>query len=92
MSYKIKNGSVDVYSCKSNSNGSAPRTASLIPADRLLMETDSPFLAPEPKRGSTNEPSFIKYTAQKLAEIRDISYNDLITQTTNNFIKLFTLN
>ena len=67
-------------------------TASLIPADRLLMETDSPFLAPEPKRGSTNEPSFIKYTAQKLAEIRDISYNDLITHTSNNFIKLFSLN
>jgi len=49
-------------------------TASLIPVDRLLIETDSPFLAPEPKRGSTNEPSFIKYTAQKLAKIKDISF------------------
>ena len=68
------------------------KTVSLIPIDRLLIETDSPFLAPEPKRGSTNEPSFIKYTAQKLAEIKNISYNDLIVYTSNNFIKLFSLN
>ena len=67
-------------------------TVSLIPIDRLLIETDSPFLAPEPKRGFTNEPSFIKYTAQKLAEIKNISYNDLIVYTSNNFIKLFSLN
>ena len=67
-------------------------TASLIPVDRLLIETDSPFLAPEPKRGSTNEPSFIKYTAQKLAEIKNISYDDLIVYTSNNFIKLFSIN
>ena len=67
-------------------------TASLIPVDRLLIETDSPFLAPEPKRGFTNEPSFIKYTAQKLAEIKNISYDDLIVYTSNNFIKLFSIN
>jgi len=66
-------------------------TASLIPIDRLLIETDSPFLAPVPKRGSTNEPSFIKYTAQKLAEIKDMSYDDLMVYTSNNFIKLFSL-
>ena len=67
-------------------------TASSIPIDRLLIETDSPFLAPEPKRGSTNEPSFIKYTAQKLAEIKNISYDDLIVYTSNNYNKLFSLN
>ena len=67
-------------------------TASLIPIDRLLIETDSPYLAPVPKRGLTNEPSFIKYTVQKLAEIRNISYKDLIVYTSNNFIKLFSLN
>ena len=67
-------------------------TVSSIPIDRLLIETDSPFLAPEPKRGSTNEPSFIKYTAQKLAEIKNISYDDLIVNTSNNFIKLFSIN
>ena len=67
-------------------------TASSIPIDRLLIETDSPFLAPEPKRGSTNEPSYIKYTALKLAEIKNISYDDLIVYTSNNFIKLFSIN
>jgi TatD DNase family protein len=66
--------------------------ASLIPTDRLLIETDSPFLAPVPKRGSTNEPSFIKYIAMKLAEIKQISYDDLIVYTSNNFNKLFSLN
>ena len=68
------------------------KTASTIPIDRLLIETDSPFLAPVPKRGSTNEPSFIKYTALKLAKIKNISYNNLIVYTSNNFIKLFSLN
>jgi len=67
-------------------------TVSSIPIDRLLIETDSPFLAPEPKRGSTNEPSYIKYTALKLAEIKNISYDDLIVYTSNNFIKLFSIN
>jgi TatD DNase family protein len=66
--------------------------ASLIPIDRLLIETDSPYLAPIPKRGTANEPSFIKYTAMKLAEIKQISYNDLIVYTSNNFNKLFSLN
>ncbi len=68
------------------------QTASSIPIDRLLIETDSPFLAPVPKRGSSNEPSFIQYTAKKLAEIKDISYKDLIVYTSNNFNKLFSLN
>ena len=66
-------------------------TASSIPVDRLLIETDSPYLAPMPKRGSTNEPSFLKYTAMKLAEIKQISYEDLIVFTSNNFNKLFSL-
>ena len=67
-------------------------TASSIPVDRLLIETDSPYLAPLPKRGSINEPSFLKYTAMKLAEIKQISYEDLIVFTSNNFNKLFSLN
>ena len=45
-----------------------------------------------PKRGSANEPSFIKYTAMKLAEIKQITYDDLILYTSNNFNKLFSLN
>ena len=57
--------------------------------DNILIETDSPFLAPVPKRGKKNEPSFVKYTAEKLADIKEISLSDLIKNTTFNFNKLF---
>tara|TARA_B100001057_G_scaffold222002_1_gene222410 strand:+ start:512 stop:1270 length:759 start_codon:yes stop_codon:yes gene_type:complete len=60
-----------------------------IPLDRLLIETDSPYLAPVPNRGKKNEPSFVKYTAEKLAEIKNISSKNLIDATTANFNKLF---
>ena len=60
-----------------------------IPMDNILIETDSPFLAPVPKRGKKNEPSFIGFTAAKLAEIKDISTKDLVKKTTDNFNKLF---
>tara|TARA_B100001057_G_scaffold121590_1_gene120390 strand:+ start:6919 stop:7683 length:765 start_codon:yes stop_codon:yes gene_type:complete len=62
-----------------------------IPMDKILIETDSPFLAPVPKRGKKNEPSFIDFTAAKLAEIKNISKEDLIKKTTDNFNKLFNL-
>ncbi len=60
-----------------------------IPLEKLLIETDSPYLAPEPNRGKKNEPSFVKYTAQKLADIKKISNSELIAITTSNFNKLF---
>ena len=60
-----------------------------IPNENILIETDSPFLAPVPNRGKKNEPSFIDFTAAKLAEIKNISKNELIELTTNNFNKLF---
>ena len=65
------------------------KTFSIIPLDKLLIETDSPFLAPEPNRGKKNEPSFIKYTAEKLAYIKEIPSKDLINITTLNFNTLF---
>jgi len=64
-------------------------TFETIPLDRLLIETDSPFLSPVPKRGKKNEPSFIKFTAEKLAQIKKISSKELIDLTTKNFNKLF---
>ena len=64
-------------------------TFKFIPLDRLLIETDSPYLTPEPNRGKKNEPSFVIYTAKKLAEIKDISNTDLIKKTTLNFENLF---
>ena len=64
-------------------------TFKTIPLDKLLIETDSPFLAPVPNRGKKNEPSFIKYTAEKLAEIKDVSFSEISSRTTNNFNNLF---
>tara|TARA_Y100001970_G_scaffold282317_1_gene394930 strand:+ start:21 stop:782 length:762 start_codon:yes stop_codon:yes gene_type:complete len=65
------------------------KTFKAIPLNNLLIETDSPFLAPVPKRGKKNEPSFLDYTATKLAEIKNISKDDLVQLTTNNFNRLF---
>ena len=60
-----------------------------IPLDKLLIETDSPFLAPVPMRGKKNEPSFIKYTLKKLSEIKNIDEKKLDKITTDNFNNLF---
>ena len=60
-----------------------------LPLEKVLIETDSPFLAPVPNRGKKNEPSFIDFTAAKLAEIKEISKSKIIEITTNNFNKLF---
>ena len=62
-----------------------------MPINRILIETDSPFLAPTPNRGKSNEPSFMKYTAEKLAEIKKISFEDIKKNTTENFNRLFSL-
>ena len=64
-------------------------TFKTIPIEKLLIETDSPFLAPIPMRGKKNEPSFIKYTLSKLAQLKNISNDKLTTVTTKNFDKLF---
>ena len=64
-------------------------TFKFLPLDKILIETDSPFLAPVPNRGKKNEPSFIDFTAAKLAEIKNISKSELIRITTNNFNRLF---
>ena len=64
-------------------------TFRFLPLDKILIETDSPFLAPVPNRGKKNEPSFIDFTAKKLAEIKNISKIKLIKSTTDNFNKLF---
>ena len=64
-------------------------TFKFLPLNRILIETDSPFLAPVPNRGKKNEPSFICFTAKKLAEIKNISETELIKSTSDNFNKLF---
>ena len=64
-------------------------TFKFLPSDKILIETDSPFLAPVPNRGKINEPSYIDFTAKKLAEIKNISKSELVKITTNNFNQLF---
>ena len=70
-------------------SGELQKTFESIPLDKLLIETDSPFLAPVPMRGKKNEPSFIIFTAEKLALIKDKSLNSIIDLTTKNFNNLF---
>lgn len=60
-----------------------------IPYDRVLVETDAPYLAPEPFRGRTNEPSFVVYTAARLANVRGVSDAEMARFTTDNFFRLF---
>jgi len=64
-------------------------TFKLIPEDKLLIETDSPFLAPVPMRGKKNEPSYIKFILEKLAYLKNMDIEYLDKLTTNNFNKLF---
>jgi TatD DNase family protein len=63
--------------------------AKFVPDDRYLVETDAPYLAPIPHRGQSNEPSFVRHTAEKLADVRDISLEQLGRETTANFARLF---
>lgn len=64
-------------------------SARIVPDDRLLIETDCPFLAPVPKRGKRNEPAFVRYVAEYLADLREASLETLAKQTTANACQLF---
>ena len=63
--------------------------AKFVPADRYIVETDAPYLAPIPHRGQSNEPSFVRHTAEKVADLRGISLEQLGAETTANFGRLF---
>ena len=60
-----------------------------LPNNKILVETDSPYLSPEPLRGKVNQPSHIIHTIKKLSEIKNISYNETVNLTKSNFLKLF---
>ena len=60
-----------------------------VPVDRLNVETDSPFLAPIPKRGKRNEPSFVVHTAEKVAELKGMAIDEFSRTSTDNFFRLF---
>tara|TARA_E500000331_G_C17200224_1_gene688949 strand:+ start:118 stop:897 length:780 start_codon:yes stop_codon:yes gene_type:complete len=65
------------------------KTIKNVPIDKLLVETDAPYLAPVPKRGRRNEPAFVKHTAEYLSNLKEISFEKLSTATTENFFNLF---
>jgi TatD DNase family protein len=60
-----------------------------VPADRILVETDSPYLAPVPKRGKTNQPAYVRYVAECVAEVRGEAFDELARRTTENYFRLF---
>jgi TatD DNase family protein len=62
-----------------------------VPLEKLLLETDCPFLAPQEKRGKRNEPAYLVYAARKIAEIKNITLEELAQKTTANAEKLFRL-
>jgi TatD DNase family protein len=59
------------------------------PLDRLLVETDAPYLAPVPFRGKTNQPGYVKYVAEEVARLRGVDYEEIVSATTHNFFRLF---
>lgn len=63
--------------------------AKQVPLDRLLVETDSPYLAPIPYRGKTNQPSYVKYVAEEIARLREITLEEVTAASTQNFFRLF---
>ncbi|HCX86913.1 MAG TPA: DNAase, partial [Gammaproteobacteria bacterium] len=65
------------------------QVAKKVPLDRMLVETDAPYLAPVPYRGKTNEPAFVRHTAECLAELREMDLEAFSEVTTENFFRLF---
>jgi len=73
-------------------NGRVPKTvAKMVPIDKLLIETDAPYLSPHPFRGKTNEPARVKLVALEIAELRDMTYADVAKSTAKNAYKLFNI-
>ncbi|RKQ33017.1 TatD family hydrolase [Oceanobacillus halophilus] len=66
--------------------------AKQVPLDRLLIETDAPYLAPHPNRGKRNEPAYVKLVAEKIAELRDIPFEEISDMTTKNAKRFFGIN
>ena len=70
-------------------NAKAAPCIELVPMEQLLIETDSPYLCPEPHRGKRNNPTFVKYVAEKISEIKNISVEEIAKQTYENACRIF---
>jgi len=62
-----------------------------IPLENIVLETDAPYLAPEPHRGERNEPAYVRYVAEKIAEVKGIGFDEVAKQTTKNARELFNI-
>ncbi len=75
-----------------NSAKELKEVAKVVPADRILVETDAPYLAPVPYRGKSNQPAYVREVAEYIAELRGVSYLEIAEQSGENFNRLFRLN
>ena len=73
-------------------NAGVDATVKMMPMSRLILETDAPYLSPEPKRGKRNEPAYMKYTAENLAGLKEMSLEEVAKTTTQNAFELFRIN
>ncbi len=69
--------------------GTVREVAAKVPPDRILVETDSPYLAPVPHRGKVNQPAYVRFVAEELAKVRNESIERIMQLTTENFFRLF---
>ena len=67
-------------------------TVSSVSLDKILLETDSPWLAPQEQRGKRNEPAFLRYTAEKMAQLKEVPLDEIAKTTTENALQAFALN
>lgn len=73
-------------------NAGVDKTVAQLPIDKMMLETDAPYLAPDPKRGQRNEPAFIRFTARRLAEVKEQPLDGVVRQTSQTALQLFGLN
>ncbi len=73
-------------------NAGVDEAVAQLPLEQMILETDAPYLAPDPKRGKRNEPSFVKFTANRLAEVQDLSLDEVEQTTDENALRLFGVN
>lgn len=70
-------------------NAGVDKTVALLPLDKMMLETDAPYLSPEPKRGKRNEPAFVKYTAERLAEVMEVTLKEVAENTSRMALHFF---
>ncbi|MDZ7682397.1 MAG: TatD family hydrolase [Fodinibius sp.] len=72
-------------------NANVDKAVAKLSIEHMMLETDAPYLAPHPKRGKRNEPAFVKYTAERLAEVLEISLDKVLAKTDENALRLFAI-